>query len=67
MRWRAAPNEESRYFAAGVIHHSELLNALDEGDAAAAAAAVQADIRDAAHAYRDVLAAHEAQQRFRQS
>jgi DNA-binding GntR family transcriptional regulator len=67
MRWRATPNEENTYFAAGVIHHSELLNALEKGDAAAAAAAVQADIRDAAQAYRDVLAAHEAGQSSPQS
>jgi DNA-binding GntR family transcriptional regulator len=63
MRWRPAPDEANRYFATGVNHHSELLDALDRGDAAAAAAAVQADIRDAAQAYRDVLAAHEAEQR----
>ncbi|MGH6799764.1 MAG: GntR family transcriptional regulator, partial [Roseiarcus sp.] len=53
MRWRATRSEASSYFAAGVVHHGELLDALTRGDAAAAASAVQADIRDAAEAYRD--------------
>ncbi len=67
MGWRAAPKEGSSYFASGIIHHDELLDALNRGDAAAAAAAVQADIRDAAQAYRAVLAAREAEQSSLQS
>jgi len=59
-RWRTTRSEASAYFATGAVHHGELLDALARGDAAAAASAVQADIRDAAEAYRDVLAAHEA-------
>ena len=59
MRWRAARSEASSYFDTGVVHHRELLDALTRRDASAAASAVQADIRDAAEAYRDALAAHE--------
>jgi len=61
MGWRAARNQGNSYFASGVTRHAELLDALDKGDAAAAAAAVQADIRDAAQTYRAVLEAREAE------
>ncbi len=53
-QWPAARGGET-YFAAGVAHHRELLDALARRDSAAASKAVQADIRDAARAYRDGL------------
>lgn len=55
---RRTPDEVSSYLAAGAVHHRDLLDALARRDAAAAEIAVQADISDAARAYRDALAAH---------
>ncbi len=54
---RRTPDEVSAYLAAGAVHHRDLLDALAKRDSAAAETAVQADIRDAARAYRDALAA----------
>jgi DNA-binding GntR family transcriptional regulator len=55
---RRAADDVSSYLAAGAVHHRDLLDALARRDSAAAAKAVQADISDAARAYRDLLAAN---------
>jgi DNA-binding GntR family transcriptional regulator len=55
---RRTADEVSSYLAAGAVHHRDLLEALARREPAAAETAVQADIGDAARAYRDALAAH---------
>jgi len=64
IRWRTTRGEGGSYFAAGVVHHRELIEALAARDSDAAARAVQDDIRDAAQAYRDVLAVRAAEARL---
>jgi DNA-binding GntR family transcriptional regulator len=59
---RRTAADVSSYLAAGAVHHRDLLEAMARRDGAAAASAVQADISDAAHAYRDVVAAHAAEE-----
>ncbi len=53
---RRSADEVASYVAAGAVHHRDLLDAISRRDGAAAAVAVQADISDAARAYREVLA-----------
>lgn len=60
LRWRTQQGQGEVYFAAGVAHHRALIEALARRDGAAASKALQADIGDAATAYREVLALREA-------
>ncbi len=64
LRWRAEQGQGEAYFAAGVEHHRDLIAALARRDGAAATKAIQADIGDAATAYRDVLELREAARRL---
>jgi DNA-binding GntR family transcriptional regulator len=60
LRWRTQQGQGEAYFSAGVAHHRELIDSLARRDRTAASKALQADIGDAASAYRDVLALREA-------
>jgi DNA-binding GntR family transcriptional regulator len=60
LRWRTQQGQGEAYFVAGVEHHRDLIDALSRRDGAAATRAIQADIGDAATAYRDVLALRDA-------